>query len=326
MLINLLGNAVKFTDQGRVTLRVTVSQPDRYRFEVIDTGPGISPESRDAIFQPFQQAEAGVRKGGTGLGLSISQRLLELMDSHLELVSPVPSETPADCGEAEGPGSSFSFTVQLDPVENAIAAGPEDSQWTRVRHLAAGQTVRALIADDIAENRDVLSSILTEIGVQTVLVEDGLQAWDRVRQETFDIVFLDIRMPVLSGPDAAQKIWSEMGDEAPHLVAVSASALEHERQQYLDMGFERFIEKPFRAERVFGCLAELLGVEFEYAEEQAPEPEALDLGDIALSSDLLASLREAAEMANVTELEQMLDDLAAQQPEARRLAAGHRRS
>ena len=323
VLINLLGNAVKFTDEGSITLRVAVPKPDQYRFEVIDTGPGVSPESREAIFQPFQQADLGARKGGTGLGLSISQRLLELMDSQLELVSPISKEVSpdADATSTGAAGSSFSFTVQLGPGEPAVAAGPEDSQWTRVRHLADGQAVRALIADDIAENRDVLSSMLTDIGVQTVLVEDGQQALDRLRQEAFDIVFLDIRMPVLTGPEAAQKIWSEMGDAAPHLVAVSASALELERQQYLDMGFERFIDKPFRAERIFGCLAEVLGVEFEYAEEQAPEPEALDLTGLTLSADLLGHLREAAEMANVTELEQMLDDLEAQQPTMRQLAA-----
>jgi len=314
VLINLLGNAVKFTDQGRITLRGTVPQPDHYCFEVIDTGPGISPEFRDAIFEPFQQADAGARKGGTGLGLSISQRLLALMDSHLELVSPVFSGT-------EGAGSSFSFTVRLEPAEVAVAAGPEDGQWARVRHLAERQSVRALIADDVAENRDVLSSILTDIGAQTVLVEDGQQALDQLRQGTFDIVFLDIHMPVLSGPEAAQKIWTEMGDAAPHLVAVSASALEHERQQYLDMGFERFIDKPFRVERIFGCLSELLHVDFEYAEEHEPEPEELDLSGIVLSADLVARLKEAAEMANVTELEQMLDDLEAQRPESRRLAA-----
>ena len=317
VLINLLGNAVKFTDRGGITLRVTVPQNDDYHFEVIDTGPGITPESQDAIFQPFQQAEAGAHKGGTGLGLSISQRLLELMDSHLELVSPIHSGTPADPDEnrIEGAGSSFSFAVQLDPAESAVAVGPEDSQWARVTHLAPGHAVHALITDDIAENRDVLSSILTDIGVHTVLVEDGQQAVDRLRQETFDILFLDIHMPVLNGPDAAQKIWTEMGDRAPHIVAVSASALEHERQQYLDMGFEQFIDKPFRAERIFGCLSELLGVEFEYAEEQMPEEEELDLSGISLSADLVGKLKEAAEMANVTELEQMLDDLQAQQPE-----------
>jgi len=323
VLINMLGNAVKFTDEGGIALRVTVPQPEQYRFEVIDTGPGVSPEARETIFQPFQQAEAGARKGGTGLGLSISQRILELMDSRLELVSPIATGASLDSDGADlgGPGSSFSFTVQLEPGEGAIAAGPEVSQWARVRHLADGQTVRALIADDIPENRDVLSTILTGIGVQTVLVEDGQQAVDRLRQETFDIVYLDIRMPVLSGTEAAQRIWSEMGGSAPHLVAVSASALEHERQQYLDMGFERFIDKPCRAESVFSCLAEVLGVEFEYAEEEATEQEAMDLAGITLSADLVGRLREAAEMANVTELEQMLDELEAQQPEMRQLAA-----
>ena len=123
-------------------------------------------------------------------------------------------------------------------------------------------------------------------------------------------------MPVLNGPDAAQKIWTNMGNNAPTIVAVSASALEHEQQQYLDMGFERFIGKPFRAERIFQTLSELLNVQFEYADPNA-QPDDVDqnFDNISLPKDSIAKLKEAAELSNVTELERLLDDIQIQNPD-----------
>ena len=310
VLINLLGNAVKFTDAGHIAFRVAALESDRYQFEVADTGPGISAEAQQAIFEPFQQAEAGMQKGGTGLGLAISQHLLDLMEAQLELESMV------------GDGSRFSFAVTFSPAQSDQLVSAEDEKWSRVAHLAEGHAVRALIADDIAENRDVLSSVLISVGAETVLVEDGQQALDALAQASFDIVFLDIRMPVLDGPETAQRIWSEMGDRSPVVVAVSASAMEHERQQYLDMGFERFIDKPLRDERVFACLADLLEVEFVYAEPDAEDSTGnIALGDLVLPGDILTQLREAAEQANVTELERVLDDLGEGAPELSRFAS-----
>lgn len=343
VLINLLGNAVKFTDQGNITLRVSVPETNRYLFQVIDTGPGISSDAQQTIFEAFQQADAGIEKGGTGLGLSISQSLLNIMDSHLELVSPFPSDTnsaqasntpntptdqtthpsPSTSGKgAGGLGASFSFTLTLPPAQTTVTSSTQDAHWSRVTHLSEGPTVRALIADDIFENRDVLASILTDIGVETVLVEDGQQAVDALQTESFDIIFLDIHMPVLNGPDAAQKIWTQMGDKAPTIVAVSASALEHEQQQYLDMGFERFIGKPFRAERIFQTLSELLNVQFDYADlTPVIDDSDLNFDNITLSSNMITALKEAAELSNVTELERILDDIAQQNPEASNFTA-----
>ena len=304
VLINMLGNAVKFTDTGNITLKVVSPQQDHYRFEVIDTGPGISPEAQKEIFEPFRQADAGLKRGGTGLGLSISQRLLELMNSKLELVS-----TP-------GTGSRFHCAIVLPPAKSQVASSTVSNKWTHVTRLSEGHTVRAIIADDIAENRNVLSEILTDIGVQTFLAENGQEAVDILQKEPIDIIFLDIHMPVLNGPDTAQKVWTTMGNKAPKIAAVSASALEHEREQYLDMGFERFIDKPFRTEHIFQCLHELLGVEFDLDENTVSQPEPFDPTTITLSEDTISKLREATELSNVTELERILDDIQKQNPEA----------
>ena len=251
-----------------------------------------------------------MQKGGTGLGLAISQHFLELMRSQLELESTV------------GDGSRFSFEVGFSPAQSDQLVSVEDQKWARVTHLAEAHTVRALIADDIAENRDVLSSVLTSVGAETTLVADGQQALDALAQAPFDIVFLDIRMPVLDGPETAQRIWSEMGDRSPVVVAVSASAMEHERQQYLDMGFERFIDKPLRDERVFACLADLLKVEFVYAEPDSEDTAiGLEIEALVLPEGVLPQLREAADQANVTELERVLDDLGEESPELGRFAS-----
>ena len=216
VLINLLGNARKFTEEGGVTLKVTSLPEDRYRFEVVDTGPGITPEARQAIFEPFQQADAGLQKGGTGLGLSITQGLLELMDSHLELES-----TP-------GKGSRFTFAVLLPSVEGEVAT-PSEDRWSQVSHLKTGSRVSALVADDIQENREVLARLLTDIGVEVTLVENGKEAVEKVRTDPFDIALLDIHMPEMGGQEAAQHIWQELGQNAPKVVAVSASSTTNAR-------------------------------------------------------------------------------------------------
>ena len=308
VLINLLGNARKFTEEGGVTLKVTSLPEDRYRFEVIDTGPGITPEDQQAIFEPFQQADAGVQKGGTGLGLSITQGLLDLMDSRLELES------------APGKGSRFTFTIFLPPAEGEGVA-PSEDRWSQVSHLKAGSQLSALVADDNLENREVLSRLLTDIGVKVALAENGKEAVEKARTDPFDIAFLDIRMPEMGGQEAAQGIWQARGQNAPKVVAVSASTLDHERQTYLVSGFDAFIPKPFRAEEIYACLADLLGVEYEYAEPvPAVEESPLDLDGITLPEDLLGRLKEAAEFSSVTELDKTLNEVESVSPEAGRLA------
>ena len=309
VLINLLGNAVKFTDRGSVALKVGTLPENQYRFEVIDTGPGISEEDREEIFEAFTQADAGMKSGGTGLGLSISQRLIELLGGKLELDSTV------------GQGSRFYFTVPLPPAKAEVLAPAED-QWANVVRLADGHAVTALVADDVVENRDVLSHLLTDIGVEVILAENGKEAVDQVKANPPDIVFMDIHMPEMDGPEAARRIWDELGKDALKVVAVSASTLEHEAREYRELGFDDFVPKPFRAEQVYACLAKHLGVEFEVAEPVAvAEAPALNLEGISLPEDLFRRLEQAAEFSNVTELEQTLEEVGNISPEASRLAA-----
>ncbi len=319
VLMNLLSNAVKFTDSGEVVLRVCEEARERgseriqeesvspsptrplapssprlslFRFEVIDTGVGILPKDQASILEPFQQGEEGAAKGGTGLGLTIAKRQIEVMGGQLAFQS------------EPGVGSRFFFTLPLEPAKTDISPSSVDIRPS-VAHLAEGYRVKALVADDVKENRDILAELLSDIGVQVITAENGEQALEMVHSHEPDIVFMDIRMPIMDGIEAAQRILAEFGSRKLKIVAVSASALAHERERYLRMGFDAFLAKPFLAEQVYDCLADILHVQYEYR-DAVP---SIDTSGIILPGNLLLRLKEAAEFGQVTELEESLDEL-----------------
>jgi PAS domain S-box-containing protein len=296
VLINLLGNAAKFTDRGEVRLSVTRGPDQAYRFEVADTGIGITPEEQAEIFKPFQQGHSGASKGGTGLGLAISDRYIQLMGGRLEAES-VP-----------GRGARFFFTLALPesplqgrgavPAENCVLRLPRDCHVT------------ALVVDDIKENRAVLAGMLTDIGCEVLLAESATRAIDLAAQEEPDIIFMDIWMPEMNGIDAARHILRQF--PKARIVAHSASAFDHEQHRYLDAGFDDFFAKPFRYERVCECLSSLLEIDLE-PEACAPDETAPGLHPppaIILPEALAARLRVAAEIHNVTELRACIDEVA----------------
>ena len=308
VLINLLANAVKFTDRGSVELLVTEEAEDRYRFDVVDTGKGIREDRREAIFTAFEQDEEGARLGGTGLGLTIAQRHVALMGGSLEVDS------------APGEGSRFSFTAPLPPGERPPA---EDGSWLRVTGLKPGCTARVLVVDDVPENREVLAGLLERIGVEVRQAGSGAQALDQVRGELPDLVFMDIRMPGMSGVEAMERLRQESGSRQVKVVAVSASVLDHERHGHLEAGFDAFLGKPFQAAEVYRCLAELLGVEYEHspASEDRAHLRPEDIADLQLPADLLERLERAAHYYQVTELRSAVQEVEALGEEGRRLAA-----
>jgi CheY-like chemotaxis protein len=315
ILINLLSNAVKFTESGQVVLRINSSPhppipssshtSTSFLFDVIDTGIGISPEEQAKILEPFAQGEDGEARGGTGLGLAIAQKMIELMGGELYLESEL------------GRGSHFWFTVPLLPAMREVPSA-EDAVGRAVVHLADGYHVTALVVDDVAENRDVLSKMLSDIGVEVTTSGNGQEAIESVRSNPPDIVFMDIRMPGMDGKVAALQIWEEIGHEATKIVAISASSLDHQKAEYLSFGFDAFISKPFLAERIYKCLADLLQVEYEY--EEGESAESLDLTDIEIPLELLSRLREATEFYDITELKVRLSELARLGAEGQRLS------
>ena len=298
VLINFLGNAVKFTDRGEVVLRVA-RDGDAFRFEVADTGPGIPPEAQEQIFEPFSQAEEGRDKGGTGLGLAISRRQVEIMGGKVELDSEV------------GRGSRFSFTLTLPPGEPQVAGeGGDATPAPRVVGLAPGCTVEAVVADDVADNREILSQMLTGLGVKVRTATDGAEAVAQVEARPPDICFLDIRMGGMGGVEALRAIRDRV--EAMVCVAVTAAGLAHQDAELRAAGFDEVVLKPFHFEQIHACLARHLGTHFRYAEgEEGGEPAALDLSAVTLPAPLHGRLTEAARLNAFTEVEGLLAEVAA---------------
>jgi signal transduction histidine kinase/CheY-like chemotaxis protein len=308
VLVNLLGNAVKFTERGRIALRIG-PEGDAWHFEVSDTGIGIPADAQEAVFKPFQQGPGASGNGGTGLGLTIARRQVELMGGSLKLRS------------APGAGSAFFFTIPL-PAGTARNA-PNGEAVRRIERLAPGCKVRALVVDDIRENREVLSTMLAAIGCEVVLAENGRQALEAVAASRPGIVFMDMRMPEIDGLEATRRIVSDYGQLGVKVVATSASALEHQREMYLRTGCDEFVAKPFRAERIYATLRNLLGVEFEYspAPADAGDANVLDLRSIVLPEDLVTRLVMAAELHSATVLKNCLREVEQTGPPGKRLAA-----
>ena len=318
VLINLLGNAVKFTDAGHITLRVaegSLGEGARrcFTFEVIDTGPGVSAEVQDKLFAPFVQGGEGVKKGGTGLGLAISRRLVQLMGGTIGMRS------------APGDGCTFYFMVSLSPASVSLV-GPDAAEAGEPSRLAPGFAVKALIVDDIEQNREVLFQILTSLGCQARVAESGERALALLAVEMPDIVFTDARMPGMSGFELRRKIIERFGAGCTKVAAISASVLAHEQKEYLESGFDDFIGKPFRVGRLADCLARLLSVEFEYASTGdgagAPRPDdGLGDGGIILTGPLLARLRMSAKSYRMVEFKRCLVEVEQLGAGGRRLAA-----
>jgi signal transduction histidine kinase/CheY-like chemotaxis protein len=309
VLINLLGNAVKFTERGLVTLKVTRGE-GRWSFMVEDTGIGIEETMLERIFEPFQQGSHPKPSGGTGLGLSIARRQAELMDGSLRVNS------------RPGVGSVFTVTVLLPPSKSpsrALAARVH----RRVRHLAEGVHLVALVVDDIAENRAVLSEMLSRIGCEVVVAADRGMAVALARSALPRIIFLDIRMPGSDGIEAIRRNVAELSrGDGIVVIATSASALSQDRDLCLGAGCDDFVAKPFRAERLYECLLHVPGVAFSYDEPdlRTNREAVFDLGQLAISHDLATRLTVAAELHSATVLKSCLAEIAQLGPTGDRLA------
>lgn len=298
VLINLVGNAIKFTDSGVVSLTVTPQDGGLIKFEVTDTGQGIPPEAQKTIFEPFRQGEEGIKKGGTGLGLAISRKQTMLMGSELEVESEL------------GKGSRFFFTVELPPAQQEILEENLDDQ--RVSHLKSDAPIKALIADDIKENREVLAQVLSNVGVEVYDAKDGIEAVEKTRKYHPDIIFMDIRMPRMDGTAAIREIVQQFGANRFKIVVITASALEHEIQKYMELGCHGIILKPFRVNEIFKTLQKLLNAEFEYESVTEGELTVHDSPDYSLVSipdHILFALKDAAEFYNITQLKKNLAEL-----------------
>ncbi len=271
-----------------------------------DTGIGIAPEAHASIFEPFQQLAAG-RAGGTGLGLTIARRHVELMGGRLEVDS------------APGAGARFFFTLQLPAVENRF---PSRGTPPRVERLEEGCKVRALVVDDIPENREVLAIMLRIVGCEVVLAENGRQALECVRLARPQIVFMDMRLGEGDGMEVTRQLVQEYGAGGLKIAATSASVLSHQREICFQIGCDEFVAKPFRAERIYAVLENLLGARFVGSAQEEPREagEIINLRSVELPEELAVRLTMAAELHSATVLKNCLHDVEQLSPAGARLA------
>jgi len=258
VLINLCGNAVKFTPQGEVTLSIDlVDRTDSQvmlKFAVQDNGIGIAPENQAKIFAGFTQAEASTtrRFGGTGLGLAISQRLIELMGGKLELQS------------ALGRGSRFYFTLTLPlvadepPVAAPLADGTAMAAAPEVAKLAG---LRILVAEDNFVNQQIASELLSGEGAVVTLANHGQEALDLIAAvpEPFDLVLMDMQMPVMDGLTATVQIRKTQDATALPIVAMTANAMDTDREACLQAGMNDHVGKPFNMAHLVKVIQQVTG-------------------------------------------------------------------
>ena len=251
VLINLMSNAVKFTERGHVLLRVQPVVTDeggaRLRFEVEDTGIGIEPEAQARIFNAFEQADSSTtrRFGGTGLGLALSRKLVQRMGGELTVAS-----TP-------GKGSRFGFTL---PLESAPAADVADASPAEPPGALTGTAGRVLVVEDNALNQTVLARMLETLGLSAEVVDSGESALARLANDAFDLVLMDVQMPGMDGCETTRRLRAKEteGTRLP-VVAVTANALDSERQRCLEAGMDAVLTKPVALAALQATLSQWIG-------------------------------------------------------------------
>ncbi len=296
ILINLLGNAVKFTAAGGVTMRVRkepASGAWRLVVEVQDTGPGIAPAELPKLFQHFEQTEAGRKAGiGTGLGLAISREFAHMMNGEITVESRV------------GKGTCFRVEVLLGRNDTAVVA--PRPVLPLVEKLAEGQGERRiLVADDLEENRRLLQSLLLPLGFQVAEAADGVETLQECHRWHPHAILLDLRMPRMDGRETIQRLRASAEGRSVKIIVLTASAFDDNRQEVLALGADEFLGKPFRESELLDKLGRLLDLNYIYRTEAAPSgaDPATETAPakpvVRPPADLLAQLRQAVREADI---------------------------
>ncbi len=311
VLINLLGNAVKFTEKGDVILQITNNQNDYFQFEIIDTGEGISTEAINTIFEPFKQDEQGTYKGGTGLGLAICNKHVTLMGGKLQVES------------VKNKYSRFFFTLKLPKSDLYIKSRSIETQ--KISHLEDGCNVRAIVVADVELDRYLLTKSLENIGVDVSEAESGFKGIEMTREHKPDIVFVNYRMDEIDGLETIRRIKAEFKEEIKAVI-VSASAFDHHLKKFKECGCNGVITKPFRVNNIYNCMADILDIKYKYEEEdegedqnQVPGTSSFIIPNVTIPDNLLARLKKSAEFNEITELENLLTELETISPETSKL-------
>lgn len=317
ILINLLGNAVKFTESGEVTLTVDSVEPSGkgssraciLRFEVRDTGPGIAEEEQEKIFDAFFQADQWQSSHqGAGLGLPISRKFVSLMGGELTVTSNI------------GKGTCFSFDLSAQCADGEAASA---SRYTsRVVALETGQPAyRLLVAEDNQTNRSLMVTLLKSVGFEVQEAENGRQAVEQWSRWQPHLIWMDMRMPIMDGYQATARIKASPGGKDTVIIALTASAFEEDRIKVIEHGCNDFVRKPCRASEIFAMIKKHLGVRYVYADDdECPAPgissEKMSSATLAallndLPEKVIARLKEATELSDATMIDDVIEEIRA---------------
>jgi len=304
IFINLIGNAIKFTDEGGIAIRVRTehinSVKSRLIVEIQDSGPGIPENEIGKLFKHFVQTSSGMSKSsGTGLGLALSRELAILMGGDITVSSKV------------GLGSIFTFFVE---IEVGKAEAVQDAFRKRVIGIDEGhKDCRILVVDDTEENRQVVVRLLDLVGFKTMEAVDGEDAIAKSEEWNPHLILMDMRMPVLDGYEATRRIKNtEKGKQIP-IVALTASSFEDEQKKIGELEIHGFIRKPFRESELFGKIGNILGITYSFEDDTAFPDEKMQITDdeiiehiAQLPDDLVEQMQNAAIVADIDLLIQLI--------------------
>ncbi len=295
IFINLIGNAIKFTEEGGVAVRVRVDKhpgkPNRLVVEVQDSGPGIPEKEMDKLFKHFVQTSSGIKNStGTGLGLALSRELAGLMGGDITVKSQV------------GKGSVFTFFVEIfDGKEIKI------NFLNRVIGFEKKpEDVRILVVDDIEENLQVVITLLKMTGFKTMAAHNGLEAIAAFEDWSPHLILMDMRMPEMDGYEASQQIKSTEKGSKTHIVALTASSFEDDYRKIRELGLEGYIRKPFRESELFEMLGNLLDLKYIFETGNQSHDELYQLNNLEISNsidklpeNLVLQMYQAAMIADI---------------------------
>ncbi|MEP5613453.1 MAG: PAS domain S-box protein [Cyclobacteriaceae bacterium] len=262
VLNNLVNNALKFTEKGFVQVKIEQCEEDNVHFEIQDTGIGIPTEKLDTVFESFKQVTSHLthQHGGTGLGLPICQNLVRMMGSELELNS------------QEGFGSKFSFTIKLEKGDESKVASAVESKENKQLDI------HVLLVEDNTANQFIAKSFLEKWGVTLQVASNGLEALDHIKSQSFDLVLLDIRMPVMDGYTCAKRIRTMEGDYFHNvpIIALTASTILDIRKNGSVLEFDDFLSKPFEPKKLYSMLIKHANVVLELDQPMVDETSGED--------------------------------------------------
>lgn len=311
VLINLIGNAVKFTSKGSVMVRINISpefeKKDMLLFEIEDTGPGISEKETENLFKPFEQASSGEKAGGTGLGLALSQGFVQIMGGIISVTSTI------------GKGSNFSFSI---PYQKGA---PDDITQSKRKARIVGlesnrDDFRILIVDDSETNRKILAQTLSSIGFIIKEAANGMEAVELFQTWKPKLVFMDMRMPIMDGYEATRRIKQTVAGKDTVIVAMTASAFQEDRLKIIEAGVDGYISKPFKVDFLFETIAQLTDANFRYEEDETmkgiPDEAAAVLQEEInkIPSQMIQDCCKAAENADYFQLIEIIQEITSSYP------------